>query len=276
MAHTFPSYTILLRSVCVCVHTHTRAHVFSHIHRFMTSWTIARRAPRSSEFSRQEYWSRLPSPNSGDLPNLGIKPTCLGSPALAGSFFTSWAMREAPTSEYQDSKRPTPLYLKLTSYGTSTYFNKNNELTNFKKCPGPKDPGNFLSRKGVWPVITSMRLLLSSLLFLLLKQSQFAPNKQANEQNVYWSTYTFSLNGNILAVGFNWKWNSSLVVQIYYSYTSPSGFHLGNKSFWWWMRQYLCIILQSKQRDFQFKSTIRLLLQSSNEDSDFGEKIIYS
>lgn len=56
--------------------------------------------------------------------------------------------------------------------------------------------------------------------------------------------------------GFNWKWNPSLTVQIYYSSTSPSGFHPGDKSFWWWMKQYLYIILQSKQGDFQFKSTI--------------------
>lgn len=56
--------------------------------------------------------------------------------------------------------------------------------------------------------------------------------------------------------GFNWTGNPSLAAQIYYSYTSPSGFHLGDESFRWWMRQYLYIILQSKQGDFQFKSTI--------------------
>ena len=121
MAHTFPS-TQLHLGMCIC------AHVFSHVWRFVTSWTIACWAPRSMEFSRQEYWSRLPSPNLGDLPNPGIKPTCLGSPALAGRFFTSWAMREAPTSEYQDSKCLAPLHLKLTWYGTSTYFNKNKSM----------------------------------------------------------------------------------------------------------------------------------------------------
>lgn len=71
--------------------------------------------------------------------------------------------------------------------------------------------------------------------------------------------------------GFNWKWNPSLAVQIYYCYTSPSVFHLGNKPLRWWMRQYLYIICKVS-KDVQFKSTIRLLLQSSNEDSDFGEK----
>ena len=39
------------------------------------------------EFSRQEYWSRLPFPTPVDLPNPGIQPASLGSPALAGGFF---------------------------------------------------------------------------------------------------------------------------------------------------------------------------------------------
>ena len=43
-----------------------------------TPWVVALQAPLSMEFSRQEYWSRLPFP-PGDLPNSGIKPT---SPAL--------------------------------------------------------------------------------------------------------------------------------------------------------------------------------------------------
>ena len=41
-------------------------------------------APLSMEFSRQEYWSRLPFPTPVDLPNPGIQPASLGSPALAG------------------------------------------------------------------------------------------------------------------------------------------------------------------------------------------------
>ena len=42
----------------------------------------------SVEFSRQEYWSGLPFPSPGHLPNPGIKPESLASPALAGGFFT--------------------------------------------------------------------------------------------------------------------------------------------------------------------------------------------
>ena len=62
---------------------------FSHVRCFATLWTVACQAPLSMGFSRQEYWSGLPCPPSGDLPNPGIKPVSLMSPALAGRFFTT-------------------------------------------------------------------------------------------------------------------------------------------------------------------------------------------
>ena len=46
---------------------------------FATPWTVACQAPLSTGFSRQKYWSGLPFPSPGHLPNLGIGP---GSPAL--------------------------------------------------------------------------------------------------------------------------------------------------------------------------------------------------
>ena len=52
---------------------------------FVTPWTVALQAPLSMGFSRPEYWSGLPCPPPGDLPDPGIKP---GSPVLAGRFFT--------------------------------------------------------------------------------------------------------------------------------------------------------------------------------------------
>ena len=55
---------------------------------FTTPWTVARQAPLLMGFPRQEYWSGLPFPSPGDLPDPGIKPTSLGPPALAGGFFT--------------------------------------------------------------------------------------------------------------------------------------------------------------------------------------------
>ena len=54
-----------------------------------TSWTVACQAPLSMVFSRQEHWSRLLFPSPGDLPDPGIEPVSLGSPALAGRFFTT-------------------------------------------------------------------------------------------------------------------------------------------------------------------------------------------
>ena len=53
--------------------------LLSHIWLFATPWTVAYQAPLSMEFSRQEYWSGLPFPSPGDLPDPGIKPR---SPAL--------------------------------------------------------------------------------------------------------------------------------------------------------------------------------------------------
>ena len=51
-----------------------------------TPWTVAYQASPSMGFSRQEYWSGLPFPSPGDLPNLGIEP---GSPALEADALTS-------------------------------------------------------------------------------------------------------------------------------------------------------------------------------------------
>ena len=49
----------------------------------VTPWTVAHQAPLSVGFSRQEYWSGLPFPSPGDLPNPGIEP---GPPALQADF----------------------------------------------------------------------------------------------------------------------------------------------------------------------------------------------
>ena len=56
---------------------------------FETPWTVARQAPLSWQFSRQEYWSGLPFPTPGDLPDPGIEPMSPVSSALAGGFFTT-------------------------------------------------------------------------------------------------------------------------------------------------------------------------------------------
>ena len=55
----------------------------------MTPWTVGCQAPLSMGFSRQEYWSRLSFPSPEHLPDPGIEPVSLTSPALAGGFFTT-------------------------------------------------------------------------------------------------------------------------------------------------------------------------------------------
>ena len=63
--------------------------VFNCVWLFATPWTGAPHAPLSMGLSRQEYWSRLPFPTPGGLPDPGIKPTSLTSPELAWRFFTT-------------------------------------------------------------------------------------------------------------------------------------------------------------------------------------------
>ena len=58
---------------------------------FVIPWTVAHEAPLSMEFPRQEYWSGLPFPSPGDLPNPGVQPASL---ALAGGFVTSETPRK--------------------------------------------------------------------------------------------------------------------------------------------------------------------------------------
>ena len=62
---------------------------------FATPWTVARQVPLSMGFPRQEYWSGLPFPSPGNLPDPGIEPSSFMSPTLAGGFFTSNATWEA-------------------------------------------------------------------------------------------------------------------------------------------------------------------------------------
>ena len=54
-------------------------------------WSVAHQAPLSMEFSRQGNWSGLPGPPLEDLPNPGIEPASLASPAVAGRFFSTVA-----------------------------------------------------------------------------------------------------------------------------------------------------------------------------------------
>ena len=66
----------------------------------VTLWTIAYQAALSMDFSRHEYWSGLPCRPVGDLPDPGIGPALLMSPALAASFSTTSATGEALLISY--------------------------------------------------------------------------------------------------------------------------------------------------------------------------------
>ena len=68
----------------------------------VTLRTAAHQAPLSMGFSRQEYWSGLPCPPPGDLPDLLIEPASLSSPTLTDRFFTTSATWEAQDWEVQD------------------------------------------------------------------------------------------------------------------------------------------------------------------------------
>ena len=86
-SHLDPSLHVCV-CVCVCARTHAHTEWVSHVWLVVTPWTVAHQAPLSMELPRQECWSGLPFPPPGDLPDSGIKPTSLVSPALAGRFFT--------------------------------------------------------------------------------------------------------------------------------------------------------------------------------------------
>ena len=64
-----------------------RKRVLSCVRLFVTPWTVACQAPLSMGFSRQEYWSGLPLPSPGELPDPGIEPR---SPALQAYYRDLW------------------------------------------------------------------------------------------------------------------------------------------------------------------------------------------
>ena len=65
--------------------------VLSPIRLFESPWTVARQAPLSMGFPSQGYWSGLPFPPPGGLPDPGMEPA---SPALTGGFFIIWPLEK--------------------------------------------------------------------------------------------------------------------------------------------------------------------------------------
>ena len=68
--------------------------LLSRVRLFATPWAVARQAPLSMEFSRQEYLGGLPFPSAGDLPDAGMEP---GSPALQADSLLSEPPGKPPT-----------------------------------------------------------------------------------------------------------------------------------------------------------------------------------
>ena len=111
--------------VCVCV----KLSHFGRVQRFAALWAVAHQVPLPMEFSWQEYWSGLPCPPPGDLPDPGIRPASPASPILEGGFFTSGAIWETGTSVSLCLTYPSPclqalcllIWTRLLSRLTSQY-----------------------------------------------------------------------------------------------------------------------------------------------------------
>ena len=77
----------ILETVCLLNLSLHYDQLFSRVQLFLIPWIIAPNGSLSMEFSREEYWSGLPFPPLGDLPNPGIEPASLASSILARRFF---------------------------------------------------------------------------------------------------------------------------------------------------------------------------------------------
>ena len=91
----FPQLRSKLGSEGSVLHMCAVLSCFSCVWLFATLRTVACQALLSMGLSRQEYWSALPCPPPGDLPDPGVKPSSIMSPALAGRFFTTRTIWEA-------------------------------------------------------------------------------------------------------------------------------------------------------------------------------------
>ena len=97
---------------------------FNRVQLFGTLWTVTCQAPLSMGFSRQEYWSGLPCPPPGDLPNSGTAPASLMSPALADGLFTSsatWGAHKKIEKKLKMKPNSTILYIVETSRGKHSW-----------------------------------------------------------------------------------------------------------------------------------------------------------
>ena len=96
------------------------AKMLSRVWLFATPWNVDHQAPLSMGFS---YWSGLPYSPAGNLPDPGIEPTYLESPANAGRFFTTSAAWEAHDGHESESESRSVLCDSLWSHGLYSPWN---------------------------------------------------------------------------------------------------------------------------------------------------------
>ena len=100
MKHPWYRHRDMMHTHHICTHIYMCTHIYtiyicvcaqslSRVWLFVTPRTVAHQAPLSIGFLSQEYWNGLPFLPPGDLPDPGIEPASLASPALAGVFFTT-------------------------------------------------------------------------------------------------------------------------------------------------------------------------------------------
>ena len=94
------SFFLYASLLCFTLTSHVPAQPLSCVGSFATPWTVANQAALSMGFFRQEYWSGLPCPAPGDLPDSGMETTSPVSLALAGGFFTTKAPRKPYPNTY--------------------------------------------------------------------------------------------------------------------------------------------------------------------------------
>ena len=87
--------------VCVCIYTYIETYecvclcARAYVQLLANPWNAVHQAPLSIELSRQEHWSGFPFPTPGDIPDPGIQPESMASPALVSRFFTNSATWES-------------------------------------------------------------------------------------------------------------------------------------------------------------------------------------
>ena len=148
---------------------------------FVTPWTVARQAPLSIGFSRQEYWTGLPFPSPGDLPNPGIEPT---SPALEGGLFTT----EPPGKPSQLSEQQ----FTCKAVGTSAMKRPSLRMVLAVRR-------NKTSRKGVTSLL-ERKLLPAKILAFLAQRSQMKKYADSLEEIERWLLFSAGREANAVSL----------------------------------------------------------------------------